>query len=69
MASRVHDYHHSNVKEKPTMKISQTAKKVNVNKVMDVSVDVHKDTLSVFSRQGTRGKRILPYFVNAESVA
>ena len=30
------------------MRITQTAEKINLQKVMDVSVDVHKDTLNFF---------------------
>ncbi|MDL1962776.1 MAG: hypothetical protein LWW98_00300 [Deltaproteobacteria bacterium] len=30
------------------MKITQIAEKINLNQVMDISVDVHKDTLHFF---------------------
>ena len=30
------------------MKITQIAEKINLNQVMDISVDVHKDTLNFF---------------------
>jgi transposase len=36
------------------MKISQVAKRVNANEVMDVSVDVHKDMLNFFFEAGTK---------------
>ena len=36
------------------MRITQMAEKINLQKVMDVSVDVHKDTLNFFFE--TRGK-------------
>jgi transposase len=36
------------------MKISQAAKRVNVNKMMDVSVDVHKDKLNFFFETGNK---------------
>jgi len=36
------------------MKISQAAKKVNVNRAMDVSVDVHKDKLNIFFEAGNK---------------
>jgi len=34
------------------MRITQTAEKINLQKVMDVSVDVHKDTLNFFFEAG-----------------
>ena len=30
------------------MKITHIAEKINLNQVMDISVDVHKDTLNFF---------------------
>jgi transposase len=36
------------------MKISQAAKRVNVNQMMDVSVDVHKDKLNFFFEVGNK---------------
>jgi len=30
------------------MKITRIAEKINLNQVMDISVDVHKDTLNFF---------------------
>jgi len=36
------------------MKISHAAKRVNANEVMDVSVDVHKDTLNFFFEAGSQ---------------
>jgi transposase len=36
------------------MKISQVTKRVNANEVMDVSVDVHKDTLNFFFEAGNK---------------
>lgn len=35
------------------MKITQTAQKIKLNQVMDISVDVHKDTLNfLFEAEG-----------------
>ena len=34
------------------MKISQTAQKIKLNQVMDISVDVHKDILNFFFEAG-----------------
>jgi transposase len=36
------------------MKISQAAKRVNANRMMDISVDVHKDTLNFFFEAGNK---------------
>jgi transposase len=36
------------------MRISQTAQKIKLNQVMDISVDVHKDTLNFFFEAGGR---------------
>jgi hypothetical protein len=34
------------------MRISQTAQKIKLNQVMDISVDVHKDSLNFFFEAG-----------------
>ncbi len=41
-------------KGEATMKITQTAQKIKLNLVMDISVDVHEDTLNFFFE--TKGK-------------
>jgi hypothetical protein len=39
-------------KGEASMKISQTAQKIKLNQVMDISVDVHKDILNFFFEAG-----------------
>lgn len=48
------------------MKITQTAQKIKVNFAMDVSVDVHKDTLNCFFE--TEGKEYYDEFSNRNTV-
>ncbi len=36
------------------MKITRIAEKINLNQVMDISVDVHKDALNLFFAADTR---------------
>ncbi|MDH5561631.1 MAG: hypothetical protein OEY59_12350, partial [Deltaproteobacteria bacterium] len=57
------------------MKITQTAQKINLNNVVDIAVDVHKDTLCFFfeidgkefsdtcgNRTNVIEKRLLAYY-------
>jgi hypothetical protein len=37
------------------MRISQTAQKIKLNQVMDISIDVHKDSLNFFFEAGGKG--------------
>lgn len=48
------------------MKITQVAQKINLNQVMDVSVDVHKDTLNFFFE--TKGKEYVDECSNRTTV-
>ena len=48
------------------MKITQTAQKIKINFAMDVSVDVHKDTLNCFFE--TEGKEYYDEFSNRNTV-
>ncbi len=48
------------------MKITRTAQKIKVNFAMDVSVDVHKDTLNCFFE--TEGKEYYDEFSNRNIV-